>query len=142
MIETLLTKPYHVIDILPRQVPKNGAGHYPAIEQFFLKELQYPILRGRFARILLKLGCYYDMQICFADEDVLRSDLIPDEFVALITDESRDLCILLAKEETLFTLYREDTYMTVYNARGELLDTLEELVRAEGLFIWKPPQEG
>ena len=33
MIETLLNKPYWVIDILPEQVPEDSAGQYFAIEQ-------------------------------------------------------------------------------------------------------------
>ena len=44
-----------------------------------------------------------------------------------------DLCVLLPEEETLVTLYRDDLYMTVYNACGSVLKRLEQLAEAEEL---------
>ena len=46
-----------------------------------------------------------------------------------------DLCVLLPEEETLVTLYRDDLYMTVYNACGSVLKRLEQLAEAEELFV-------
>ena len=37
-IEELLEKPYWIIDILPKQVPKDSPGKYFTVEDFFLKE--------------------------------------------------------------------------------------------------------
>ena len=37
-IEELLQTPYWIIDILPKQVPKDSPGQYFAVEDFFLKE--------------------------------------------------------------------------------------------------------
>ena len=37
-IEELLEKPYWIIDILPKQVPKESPEQYFAIEDFFLKD--------------------------------------------------------------------------------------------------------
>lgn len=37
-IEELLEKPYWIIDILPKQVPKDSPGQYFAVEDFFLKK--------------------------------------------------------------------------------------------------------
>ncbi|MCR5310024.1 MAG: hypothetical protein K6E32_01250 [Lachnospiraceae bacterium] len=34
----MLEKPYWILDILPKQVPKDSPGQYFAIEDFFLKE--------------------------------------------------------------------------------------------------------
>ena len=37
-IEELLQTPYWIIDILPMQVPKDSAGQYFAVEDYYLKE--------------------------------------------------------------------------------------------------------
>ena len=57
MIEALLNKPYWVIDILPEQVPKDSAGHYFAIEQYYLQQPGIMDIHHRFTDILLKLNC-------------------------------------------------------------------------------------
>ena len=49
--------------------------------------------------------------------------------------DNADLCVLLPEEETLVTLYRDDLYMTVYNACGSVLKRLEQLAEAEELFV-------
>ena len=142
MIESLLARPYWVIDILPSQVPENRAAQYSAFEQFCLKEPAYSGLLRRHAMLLLKLSCWYDIQACFADEDTLITDLPPDRLVSLVSESGRDLCFVLPEQKVLITLNRGDTYMTVYNPRKKLLHMLEQLALSEQLFIWQPPQEG
>lgn len=67
MIETLLNKPYWVIDILPEQVPEDSAGRYFAIERYFLQQPGITDIHNRFTAILLKLNCYSDFLVCFPD---------------------------------------------------------------------------
>ena len=57
----LLEKPYWVVDILPKQVPKDSAGQYFKVEQYFLQ--RRPELCEKFVRVLLKLNCYLDMEV-------------------------------------------------------------------------------
>ena len=57
----LLEKPYWVVDILPKQVPKDSAGQYFKVEQYFLK--RRPALCEKFVSVLLKLNCYLDMEV-------------------------------------------------------------------------------
>ncbi len=142
MIETLLTKPYWVIDFLPEQVPDGSPGQFFAVERFCLSEPQQTHLRRCFADILLKLNCYDDFEICLADSDQPERNSAPERLFAWVIRNQEDLCVLLRDEKTLITLNRNDTGMTVYNPQEKLLRRLEKLAAAEGLFVWQPPQEG
>ena len=52
MIETLLHKPYWVIDILPEQVPEGSSGQYFAVERCWLQPGQNAALRRKYAHPL------------------------------------------------------------------------------------------
>ena len=51
-----------IIDILPKQVPKDSPGQYFAIEGFFLKE-QLTEIKKKHIGVILKLNCYVDISI-------------------------------------------------------------------------------
>ena len=53
MIETLLRKPYWVIDILPGQVPEDSAGQYFAIEKYYLRQPGITDIHNRFTSVRL-----------------------------------------------------------------------------------------
>ena len=131
-IEALLERPYWVIDILPEQVPAEGAGQYFAVEQAFLSEPRHSELLRKRADLLLKLNCYRDL--CVDGEMVNPA---PAELALAV--EARYLTILV--DDALITSDPQDTYITVYNPDDRLLSLLRALVAAEGLFIWQPPQE-
>ncbi|MBQ9032501.1 MAG: hypothetical protein IJ106_13780 [Parasporobacterium sp.] len=63
VIEELLKKPYWIMDILPKQVPKDSAGQYFAIEEYYLQEPQRMKIRQKYLSVLLKLNCYYDLAV-------------------------------------------------------------------------------
>ncbi len=138
MIETLLNKPYWVIDFLPEQVPDGNAGQFFAVEEYYLREPALSTLRRRFTDILLKLNCYYDFQVCAADSEEFVRNPAPDVLAARILGAQENLCILLPREDALITLDRDDTCMTVYNPSETLLNRLRLLATAEGLFLWQP----
>ena len=138
MIETLLNKPYWVVDFLPEQVPDGSAGQFFAVEEYWLREPARSGLRRRFADILLKLNCYYDFQVCAADSEDFVRNPAPDILASRILDTQENLCILLPREDALITLDRDDTCMTVYNPSETLLNRLRLLASAEGLFLWQP----
>ena len=104
----LLEKPYWVVDILPKQVPKDSAGQYFKVEQYFLK--RRPALCEKFVRVLLKLNCYLDVEVS----------------------------VLLQSEMTLIVIDWDSTNMTLYNPSETLLDLVRQLVMPEGLYLWKP----
>ena len=61
LIENLLSKPYWLIDVLPKQVPAGSAGQYFKAERYFLS--WFDEISRKFARVLIRLNCYYDLQV-------------------------------------------------------------------------------
>ena len=141
MIETLLNKPYWVIDVLPEQVPENSAGQYFAIEQYYLQQPGITDIHHRFAAVLLKLNCYSDFLVCLSDQEQQICNPEPKKLVSWINEEQKDLCIVLVEEDVLITLNHDDTYMTVYNPSEALINRIGSLATAHGLFLWQPKQE-
>ena len=137
MMEELLNKPYWVIDFLPRQVPAKGGGQFFAVEEYYLRS---PLRRG-FAEILLKLNCYYDIEVCEPETEKWQKNPPPEALFSWIADNEKDLCVLLPAENALITANRDDLYMTVYGPSEELLQLLRSLAAASGLFLWQPPWE-
>ncbi len=137
MMEELLNKPYWVIDFLPRQVPAKGGGQFFAVEEYYLRS---PLRRG-FAEILLKLNCYYDIEVCEPETEKWQKNPPPEALFSWIADNEKDLCVLLPAENALITANRDDLYMTVYAPSEELLQLLRSLAAASGLFLWQPPRE-
>ena len=141
MIEALLEKPYWVIDFLPEQVPANSAGQFFAVEEFYLTGPRQAELRRRFAEILLKVNCYYDLAVCAPEAESGQRNPAPERLFSLAAENKQDVCVLLPDENALFTLDRDDTHMTVFNPSEHLLRLLGRLAAAEGLFLWQPPQK-
>ena len=141
MTETLLNKPCWVIDILPEQVPKEKAERYFAVEKYYLQPSMMADLHRRFTDILLKLNCYSDFLVSFPDTDREICNPSPDLLASWINSEEKDLCIVLSGEDALITLNHDDTCMTVFNPSGILLNRLNSLVAASGLFLWQPPEK-
>ena len=140
MIEQLLNTPCHIIDFLPQQVPENSPGQFFAVEAYFLRPPRYTELRRSFLELLLRVNCYADFHVSTPDQDTVLRNPSPDELSAWILPNQKDLCILLPDEHALFTLNRDDTYMTVYHASARLLELLGQLTSACGLFLRGPVQ--
>ena len=140
MIDHFFDKEYWVVDFLPKQVPENASGRFFSVEQYYLDPSRYAVLRERFAEILLKLYCYYDLRL-FEDndtEDIFNPE--PEMLASHIKDNQHNLCILIGASDALITLGRDDTNMTVYTPSDDLLELIRVLAGAVGLFVWKPKQ--
>ena len=138
MIESFFDKEYWVLDFLPKQVPEKGGGRFFAVEEYYLEPLHYAVLREQFSEILLKLYCFYDIQL-FIDgdtEDIANPE--PKLLASRIKDNQSELCVLVGASEALITLGRDDTHMTVYAPSDDLLELIRTLASAVGLFVWKP----
>ena len=73
-IENLLSKPYWLIDVLPKQVPAGSAGQYFMAERYFLSWLDE--ISWKFARIHIRLNCYYDLKMSTDGESwILNADM-------------------------------------------------------------------
>ena len=128
-VEILLETPYWIIDILPKQVPKDSAGQYFAIENYWRQEPQRSLVAQKHLNVVLKLNCFMD--ICPMDGQV---NLSPEVLKARFMDEPMNILI----GDALITRDPYDTYMTIYNADKDLLSLIKTLAAAEGLFVWQP----
>ena len=132
--------PYWVLDILPRQVPKDSPGQYFAVERYFLQPRQLTDLRRKMAEILLKLNCYADMQVSLDDCTHWTLNPDPESFVQSAVELSGNafLRAVFPGEETMIDLENGDTGLTVYHPSRIMLDTLRQLAAAAGFFVWQP----
>ena len=138
--EWFLDKPYWVIDVLPKQVPEGGEGQYFRVEEFFREHPQIDDIYRKFTNILLKLNCYFDIDVS-ADGEEWTKNPAPkfiEEMVRKCMSDKTMLYFLIKSEVTMITISGGDTYMTVYHPTDEILTLLTPLAALEGLFVWKP----
>ena len=76
----LLEGPYWIVDILPEQVDADAAGQYFAVERYFLERSRIVPLRRKYAGILLRLNCYYDMAVSFDSCATWETNPDPEAF--------------------------------------------------------------
>ena len=139
-IEQLLEKPWWIMDILPVQVPAGAQGQYSAVERYFLQPEQKSALYRKYAHILMKLNCYYDLEVSFDAGDSWQKNPDPEDFADKLTQLSGRgyLRVLIESSGTMMDLDTGDTWMTIYDPSPEILELLCKLAGSEGLFIWKP----
>ena len=140
MIDHFFDKEYWVVDFLPKQVPENASGRFFSVEKYYLESSRYAVLRERFAEILMKLYCYYDLRLFVDDDTEGVANPEPEILASHIMDNQHNLCILLGASEALITLGRDNTNMTIYAPSDNLLELIRTLAGAVGLFVWKPKQ--
>ena len=61
-IDELLQTPYRIIDILPKQVPKDGPGQYFRIEHDWFRD-RIGDIKMKHINLILKLNCYTDISL-------------------------------------------------------------------------------
>ena len=132
--EELLEKPYQVIDILPERVPEEAPGRYFAVERYYLVPARFTDIRKRFADIVIKLYCYYDLTVLLGDADEPLADPEPEQLADWIGSAKLHMCILIG-EDSLLMISTDDLHMTVFNADDSLMRRLELLAKANGLFV-------
>lgn len=135
LTESLLEKECWVIDILPRQVSAERGAAYFAAERFFLEEARLRALYEKFASLLVKLGCYYELVLC-ADEKWTEKPTPEQLRARILSCADMSWCnVLLPGEEALITLGSGDLSMTLYHPSETVLETVRQLAHAEGLFV-------
>ncbi len=139
----LLEGPCWIVDILPEQVSAHAAGQYFAVERYFLQPERIAPLRRRYAGILLRLNCYFDMAVSFDACATWETNPDPETFAARVAGLSGNdfLRAVFAEQNAMIDYDHNDTYLTVYDPGAALLDKLRALAAAEGLFVWRVPQE-
>lgn len=137
-METLLEKPGFVIDFLPRQVPGDSQGRFFEVEQYFLKNKELKRMAKRFVRIILKLQCYYHLEI-YSGKWMEHMEI--DELAAYIEQtvlkKKENIQFLFPEENVLLCLEGDSLNLTVYNPGPEIQKILSELAASEGMFFWQ-----
>ena len=136
-IEAYLSKPYWIIDILPKQVPVDADGQYFAIEKYFLAPPLVDAIYQKFANMILKLNCYYDIMVGLADDDKWLENPVPENLAQMML-ERKPLNVLLKNTQAMITITGDDHYMTLYGPNEEMLELITTLASSEGLHVWKP----
>ncbi|MCR4963199.1 MAG: hypothetical protein K6B40_04890 [Firmicutes bacterium] len=126
-IEELLNAPYWIMDILPKQVPKDAPGQYFAIEEYFLRE-RLPEIKQKHVDVILKLNCYRDIVI----DDIVNPS--PAQIRAILNERY----VYILTGDAMILSEPDDTHMTVFNPDAPLLDLLQTIAAGEGLFVWQP----
>ena len=126
-IEELLQTPYWIIDILPKQVPKDSPGQYFEIEKYLRAE-QMAAIRQKHANVILKLNCYRDIEL----------DGEKNPKPVRIAEAVNERVIYIMTGGAMILSEPDDTHMTVFNPDEELLELIRDLASAEGMFVWKP----
>ena len=131
-IEELLQTPYWIIDILPKQVPKDSPGQYFPIEDYFLRGDTLAAIKQKHLNLILKLNCYRDVSL---DEDEERNP--PPEQIA---DTVFRRYTYIRTEDAMLLSEPDDTHMTFFGSDGETLELIRKLAPSERLFVWQPPE--
>ena len=130
-IDELLETPYWIIDILPKQVPKDSPGQYFAVEEYYLSKKQIAEVKNRHIGLVLKLNCYRDLSL---DEE---TEINPPPGRIAEEMRKRHLCILSG--DSMILSEPDDLSMTLYHPDEELLELVTTLAAGEGLYVWQPP---
>lgn len=140
IIEQLLEKPCWVIDFLPHKVTADQSGQFFKVENLLLQSPHINRLYGKFASLLLQLNCYCDFDLFMNDDEVSTFNPKPEQLLDAVNKVQtlkQHLVIVIAATSTMLMLSGDDTHMSVYNANQEMLQLLEKLATAQGLFLWQ-----
>ena len=130
-IEELLQTPYWIVDILPKQVPRNSPGQYFAVAEYYWQETQLAALQDRHRDLILNLNCYRGLSL---NEDPALNP--PPEQIA---EAVRQRCTFIRIGDAMLLSEPDDTHMTLFNPDADLLELVRVLAVGEGLYLWQPP---
>lgn len=136
-VEDLLSEPYWIVDILPKQVPANAGGQYFAIEEYFLSPPHVDAIYRKFANVVLKLNCYHDIMVFQVIGESWVENPAPDDLERMVL-ERKPLFVVLKQSQAMISITGDDHNMTVYGPDEETLKLLRPIASAEGLHVWKP----
>lgn len=136
-IEDFLSKPYWIIDILPKQVPANACGQYFTIEKHFLSSSWVEQIYRKFANMMLKLNCYDDILLFKVSDESWVENPAPCDLERIVL-ERKPLFVVLKQSQTMLSITGDDHNMTLYGPNNETLSLINMIASSEGLYVWKP----
>ena len=135
-IEQLLEKEYIIVDFLPKQVPAENNGRFFDVELLFLQEPRVSKLRRKFSDIILKLYCYYGIEVYNLSTDLAIDNPEPALLDEWICSNRYEIQVFI--EESMIVIAKDDTHITVYNPSNSLTELVGVLAESKGLFVWNP----
>ena len=144
LIAELLEAPCWLVDILPERVPKNAAGQYFSVDRYFRQPARLATLYRKFAELLLRLNCYTDLVVSFDGGEHWEQNPDPETLANMLTDLPQNAFFraVFPKERAMADLDAGDTCLVFSGPDAALLNRLQKLAQAEGLFVWQSEQEG
>lgn len=136
-LEVFLSKPYWIIDILPKQVPADAGGQYFTIEKHFLSSPHVNAIYRQFAKVVLKLNCYDDIMVFKVDGETWTENPAPGVLEQIVL-ERKPLFVVLKHADAMISITGDDHNMTVYGANEATLQLISSIASSEGLHVWKP----
>jgi len=124
----------YVIDIFPSQIPAERGAAYSEAEKIFLQEPHLTLLRQKFARLAIKLGCYSDITMEYNDLELATPapSMIYD---TIINCKPNDWVVLhFTHDNCAITYNGDDLYMTFYNPEDNLLKLAEKICGGRVVF--------
>ena len=131
-IEEILDRPYWIIDILPKQVPKESPGQFFAVEAYLLGKKQLYAIKERHIGLVMKLNCYMDISV--GEEGELNPA------PAKLASAMRTKYVPVRIGDAVILSQKDETHMTLFNPDEELLSLVRTLAPSEGLYVWKGPE--
>lgn len=136
-VEDFLSKPYWIIDILPKQVPADAGGQYFTIEKYFLSPPHVDAIYHKFANVMLKLNCYEDIMVFQVENESWQENPAPEDLEQMVLGR-KPMFVVLNQSHAMISIPGDEHSMTVYGANDETLRLLGSIASAEGLHVWKP----
>ena len=135
IIDRYLEQPCWIIDVFPKQVPLAHGDQYFKVEKYYLSHPQIDDMCRKFAKVLIRLSCYYEIIIVLITEEEI--DNPNPETIEHLMSEREPVFVILKSADAMISVSGEDTYLALYNPDAELLDLVRDLATSEGLFVWK-----
>jgi len=135
-IERLLDAPCWVIDVLPSQVPADSGGQFFAAEHLLTKGAP-----RKFARVLVKLGCYCEFVVARGEGHKPVRNPSPKKLRKWVAGDAYGLSVWLPGEDALMVVPTQSTCMALHGPSARLLELVRAIAASEGLFVWQSPDE-
>lgn len=129
-IDELLETSYWIVDILPKQVPKDSPGQYFPLAEYFSVGPPLAAIKRRHLNLILKLNCYRDISL---DEEPERNPA-----PARIAETVFQRYTYIRIGDAMLLSEPDDTHMTLFHPDEELLNLVKTLAVGEGLYVWQP----
>lgn len=135
-INRLLEKPCYIIDLLPRQVPKDCGVQFFKVETYLLNNYERYGLRDKYIRIILKLMCYYRVSVHWGEWiEQPTPEQVAEIIDKIMDNHSAGFNMLFPDKDALIQFEWDCMNLSIYNPDEEMRELLEQIAWSEGMFF-------